>query len=94
MTAIDEGRVREDLGRRVAELRIGRSLTQERFAEHHLHCTVQYLQRIERGSENLTIVTLVKIANALRVPLVDLFAAPASRERRPGRPRRSKQARG
>jgi len=79
--------VLRDLGRRVAELRASRGLTQERFSED-ADITVQYLQRVEAGRENLTVRSLVRLANLLHVSITDLFAAPAKREARPGRPRK------
>jgi transcriptional regulator with XRE-family HTH domain len=79
--------VLRDFGRRVAELRASRGLTQERFSED-ADITVQYLQRIEAGRENLTIRSLVRLAGLLRVSVTDLFAKPAQRAVRPGRPRK------
>jgi transcriptional regulator with XRE-family HTH domain len=76
------------LGRRIAELRRGRPWTQEQFAEK-LDVTVGYVQRVERGTENLTVASLARIATLLRVEVVELFAQPAGRgRRRPGRPKR------
>jgi transcriptional regulator with XRE-family HTH domain len=80
-------RVRGDVGRIVAELRRARGLTQERLAEE-LRVTLKYLQRVEAGKENLTIGSLVKIANRLRVKVKALFEEPASRHIRRGRPPR------
>jgi transcriptional regulator with XRE-family HTH domain len=79
--------VLRDLGRRVAELRASRGLTQERFSED-ADITAQYLQRVEAGRENLTVRSLVRLANLLHVSITDLFATPAKREARPGRPRK------
>lgn len=76
-----------DVGRRIAEIRAGRDLTQEEAAER-LGLSVKGYQFIERGIQNLTIKTLVRIANALDVRTAELFAAPASREIRRGRPRK------
>lgn len=45
-------------------------------------------QRIERGVQNMTLRTLVRIAGALEVRTVDLLEPPASREVRRGRPRK------
>jgi ribosome-binding protein aMBF1 (putative translation factor) len=73
------------VGRRIAELRGDR--TQQELAER-LDCDVRDLQRIEAGARNVTIKTLVDIANALRVDPAELFAMPAKRRRRTGRPRR------
>jgi transcriptional regulator with XRE-family HTH domain len=46
-------------------------------------------QRIERGLQNLTVKTLVRIAAALDVRIGALFDEPASREVRRGRPKRT-----
>jgi transcriptional regulator with XRE-family HTH domain len=79
--------VKASVGRRISELREARSWTQEAFAER-AECSVKYVQSVERGDENLTIVTLTKFAWLLRVRVADLFAAPASRgPKKPGRPR-------
>ena len=79
--------VLRDLGRRVAELRASKGLTQERFAEV-ADVTVQYLQRVEAGRENLTVRSLVRLAGLLHVTITNLFSKPAQRNVRPGRPRR------
>ena len=80
-----KGAVAKDVGRRVAEIRAERGLTQERLAEA-LNVSPKYVQRIEAGRENLTIESLVRIANHLRVKVGALFERPATRVVRPGRP--------
>lgn len=57
---------REQLGRRVRELRKKRGLTQERLAEA-ASVDVKYLGNIERGRENPTIGILEKLANTFSV---------------------------
>jgi len=86
MAGVLAGDVLRDLGRRVAELRAARGMTQEQFAEAG-DFAVQYLQRVEGGRENLTVRSLVRLANLLHVSIPDLFAKPALRSVRPGRPR-------
>jgi transcriptional regulator with XRE-family HTH domain len=76
-----------DVGRRVAELRAQKGLTQQALAEE-LELSWKYLQQVELGLENLTLKSLVRLSNALGATPVDLFSAPVSRKRRPGRPRR------
>lgn len=76
-----------DVGRRIAEIRRGRGLTQEQAAEL-LGLSLKGYQFIERGIQNLTIKTLARIAAALDVRTAELFAAPASREVRRGRPKK------
>jgi len=87
MADLDVSDVLRDLGRRIAELRTGARLTQDQFSEI-LDVTVQYLQRIEGGRENLTVASLVRLANHFHIHAADLFAAPASRAAPPGRPRK------
>lgn len=69
-------------------------MTQERFAEEVLGMSLKYLQAVEAGRENLSVISLVKLANLVRVRVSDLFNPPATREVRRGRPpRRPKLAR-
>lgn len=75
------------VGRRVAELRSAAGLTQEVLAEE-LGVSVTYLQRIEAGTENLTVRSLVRLAGHLSTSVANLFAPPTDTTRRPGRPRR------
>jgi HTH-type transcriptional regulator / antitoxin HipB len=84
----DPEQVIRDVGRRISEIRQGRGLTQEQAAER-LDLSLKGYQFIERGVQNLTIKTLVRIATALGVRTAELFAAPASREVRRGRPRKA-----
>lgn len=53
----------------------------------HLGVLTTYLQRIEAGQENLTVGSLVTLANVLDVSLTDIFRAPAT-SRKVGRPPR------
>lgn len=80
-------RVIQGVGRRLAELRVERGLTQEQVAET-MDVTPQWLSRAENG-ENLTIATLVRFANIYEVAIPTLFEAPVSAARaKPGRPKR------
>ena len=87
MPPTDPARVAKDLGRRVAEIRRSAGLTQQQVAER-ADVSVKYLQRVEAGRENLTIRSLVWLAELLGARVADLFAAPAFREARLGRPAR------
>jgi UDP-N-acetylglucosamine 1-carboxyvinyltransferase len=77
------------IGRRVAELRTARALTQEQLAER-AEVSARYVQRVEAGTENLTIRTLIKMSNALRTSLEELLVAPTGPRARPGRPKRAR----
>lgn len=83
MKAPDTEALRDSVGRRVAELRAGRGLTQEALAEATGFYT-RYVQAIEAGTVNLTLDSLARIAAALQEPVIALFQPPS-------RPRRSKR---
>lgn len=66
------GQARRRLGVRLRALRKERELSQESASEL-IGIHAKHLQRIENGTANVTIVTLVAIALAYRVPLHRLF---------------------
>jgi transcriptional regulator with XRE-family HTH domain len=86
MRKLDADRALKDVGRRIAESRRERGWTQEELAER-LGIQANNLQRVELGMQNLTVRSLVRLANGLGVSLATLFEAPSSRVVRPGRPR-------
>jgi len=63
---------RKKFGKRIAELRRKRGLTQEGLA-HACGVHRNYLSRVERGEYNVTLAVMCRIASALRVPLFELF---------------------
>ena len=71
----DEGTmtdVKSGLGRVIKQLRRQRGLTQDELAEKaSLHRT--YLSDVERGTRNLSIISLHRISAALGTPLSDIF---------------------
>ena len=87
----DADKLKDHVGRRIAEIRERKGLSQADVAEM-LRTTVSNLQRIEYGTQNVTIETLVKIANALGVAVIEFFGSldTPKRRRTPGRPRRSR----
>jgi transcriptional regulator with XRE-family HTH domain len=77
----------DDFGRRVAELRRERGWTQQQLSERW-GVSLHYAQLVERGRENLTLVSIALLASVLRVSPAELLKRPQSRaRRRPGRPR-------
>ena len=65
--------VRQRLGINLRRLRLAKGLGQEKFAlEHGIDRT--YVSGIERGTRNPTIVVVQRLADALEVPISDLFA--------------------
>ena len=84
----DPTEVFDDIGRRIAELRLSRGLTQEQLADD-LRVSAKYVQRCEQGT-NTTVRTLVRFANALGTRTAELFRVPKRRQIRKGRPRRGR----
>jgi transcriptional regulator with XRE-family HTH domain len=81
-------RILKDFGRRVAELRKARGWRQVDLAQA-MGCSPNYVQDVERGEENLTILSLADLAGVLGVEPEALLDEPQSSEpRRPGRPRK------
>lgn len=64
--------VLEKLGSRIRELRITKSMTQDRLSIIS-EIEKSMLSRIESGQTNLTIRTLYKISNALEIPITEFF---------------------
>lgn len=87
MPRADAKAVLRDLGARVAELRVARDLTQQQLAEA-AGFSVKYLQRIEGGRANLTVQSLVDLANLFDVAVSDLLAKPARGAAGRGRPKK------
>jgi transcriptional regulator with XRE-family HTH domain len=73
-----------DLGRRIAEVRRLRGLTQERLAER-ASITTSYLARIETGARKPTLDVVRRLAEALGVEVWRLLAADHPREDEPWR---------
>ena len=68
-------RTKELVGRRIKELRRARRMTQEELAER-TSISAKYLSSIERGLENPTFDTIIKLAYALDVDVAELFNYP------------------
>jgi transcriptional regulator with XRE-family HTH domain len=64
--------VKAHAGSRLAEIRKAQGVSQDRLAER-LDVSTQWLSRLENGHENATIETLVRVANAIGVRVVELF---------------------
>lgn len=62
------------VARRIAEIRRAKGITQDEMAEG-LRCATRNYQRLEYG-QNVTIKTLVRIANLLGVTVTELVPPP------------------
>ena len=71
------------VAKRIAEIRQAKGITQDEMAEK-LGCATRNYQRIEYG-QNVTIKTLVRIANLLGVTVTDLVPPPEPRRDRPSK---------
>ena len=75
MAALDQARqatIKKAFGARVRGLRLARGLSQEALA---LTCELDrtYIGGVERGERNLSLINIHRIAEALDVPVGDLF---------------------
>lgn len=73
------------VGRRIAELRRLRGLTQEEFA-CRIGVSYKYEQQIEYGKANLTLLAFFNVANVLQVPAMTLLDPDAGESKPLGRP--------
>ncbi len=64
--------VKELIGRRIKEARQAKGLSQEALSEK-IGMSAKYLSSVERGKENPTLDTLIKLADALEVETSELF---------------------
>ncbi len=64
--------IQKALGKRVAELRKAKGLSQEELAEKAGY-SVEFISLVERGVNAPAVAGLQKIAKALRVEVKDLF---------------------
>jgi transcriptional regulator with XRE-family HTH domain len=90
---VEPRKVIKNIGRRVAEERKRLGLTQASLAER-AGVSLKYWQRVEAGRENLTIASLVRFANLVRVEPIDLLRQARLRNARPGRPVSHQPAKG
>lgn len=60
------------IGLRIKNLRRSEGLSQEELAER-MGISSKYLSSIERGKENPTLDTVIKLANALKIELSEIF---------------------
>jgi transcriptional regulator with XRE-family HTH domain len=83
----------ENIGRRVAELRLKLGLTQDALAEK-AGVTGGYIRQIEGGWKNMRVTTLCRLADVLGCETADLFKPASMKKPSPGRPRQAKPTRG
>ncbi|MEN9797231.1 MAG: hypothetical protein RL653_927 [Pseudomonadota bacterium] len=69
----------------VARLRQARAWTQEQLAER-ANLAPRYLQRVERGTVNISVTVLVQLARGLSVPASRLLRPSSITPARKGRP--------
>jgi transcriptional regulator with XRE-family HTH domain len=65
--------IKEMIGARIKEIRAKNGLTQEAVAER-MDISPKYLSSIERGKENPTLNTLIKLSESLEVNLGEMFS--------------------
>lgn len=88
MSTVDANRLQRQVGRRVADLRRAKAWTQDEFAVL-LDVSLKYVQRVEAGTENLTLGSLARLAGQLGVEVPTLFVAATRTKATRGRPRKT-----
>jgi transcriptional regulator with XRE-family HTH domain len=64
--------IKEKFGKKVKEMRIKISLSQEQLA-FNAELDRTYISSIEKGERNVSILVVEKLAKALKVKITDLF---------------------
>lgn len=64
--------IKEQVGKRIKELRLAKNMSQEDFA---FKCGLDrtYITSLERGKRNVSLINLEKIANAFEMSLSEFF---------------------
>ena len=70
LKAVDK---KQMIGVRIKEIRNKKGLTQEQLSEK-MEINPKYLSSIERGNENPTLNALIKLSEALKVELSEIFS--------------------
>lgn len=65
--------IKQMIGARIKELRAKKGITQERLSER-MEINPKYLSSIERGKENPTLNTLIKLSESLEVDIGEIFS--------------------
>jgi len=81
-----ENKLLRGVGRRLAELRRAAGMTQQELADAY-GATPKYVRLVEGGSENLTLITMLRLARLVRADITDLLMPPATLRVTKGRPR-------
>jgi transcriptional regulator with XRE-family HTH domain len=81
--------LQKQLGRRMAELRKTRQLTQTGLAKK-IGCSVEFISLVERGVNAPSVAGLEKFARAFRVEVADLLLF--ERKKRPRKARPAKRS--
>ena len=89
MFPLDPAAILKNVGYRISEMRRERMMTQDVLATR-ADVTLKYIQRVESGSENLTLLSLVRFANILEKDLSEFLLPAVIVVRKPGRPKGKK----
>ncbi|MBR1776176.1 helix-turn-helix transcriptional regulator [bacterium] len=65
-------KIKNDIGKKVRELRLDKNLSQEKLAEH-VNLSREYISCIEHGRNSIGIETLYKFAQFFEVDIKEFF---------------------
>jgi transcriptional regulator with XRE-family HTH domain len=77
----DVGAILRGIGRRIAELRVARNITQEELAER-LDVSVGYVRQVEGGAKNLSVRSLAAFADVVGADVAELLRTPRTTGKR------------
>lgn len=91
----DEGALKQAMGRAFARARVEAGYATQASFSRAINVRFQYMSRVEKGEENLSLETLAKMTRALGISMPDFLARVAEEIRNPselpptrrGRPR-------
>jgi len=94
-TLSDETALKRAMGRAIAHARVDAGFPTQAAFSRAVEVRFQYMSRVEKGEENLTLETLAKMTGVLGMPMPEFLARVAEEMREPSHPpaaRRGRQA--
>jgi transcriptional regulator with XRE-family HTH domain len=89
----DETALKQAMGRAIAHARVAAGFTSQAAFSRAIDVRFQYMSRVERGEENLTLETLAKMTGVLRVSMPDFLNSVAKELSNPSDPPKTRRGR-
>jgi transcriptional regulator with XRE-family HTH domain len=89
----DETALKEAMGRAIAHARVDAGFPTQAAFSRAIDVRFQYMSRVEKGEENLTLETLAKMTGVLGIPMPEFLARVAEQMRQPSHPPAARRGR-